>query len=93
MEARLTDLDAESYLRSLQVGPAAPEEIYPLNGAALWHVGEDHFVMIACTKHDTHNGHALLRRVLPPHWDVFFRAANPDQGYEVFHYGPVEASV
>jgi hypothetical protein len=64
-----------------------------MDGGGLWRVADDHFVMLICKnpEHPAHKGPALLRRVLPAGWGVFYTAANPAEEYEVHHYGPVDA--
>lgn len=91
MEPQRTDAEPDDYLRSLTI-TAAPTEVYGLNGAALYRVDDGHFVIMECTdpEHPTHNGHALLRRVIPAAWSVFYLAHNPDEHYTAHHYGPVD---
>lgn len=87
---KLTDLDAADYLQSLAL-TESPTEVHGMDGAALWRVADDHFVMLVCTTedHDDHKGPALLRRVLPATWAIFYRASNPAEEFEAHHYGPV----
>ena len=89
---KLTDLDAADYLRSLAL-TEQPSEVHEMDGGALWRIADDHFVMLVCkdAKHPGHKGPARLRSVLPPHWGVFYSAANPDLEFEAHHYGPVDA--
>jgi len=91
MEAKATALDAGEYLRSLHLERKINKVYGVLDGAGLYRVADDHFVILACTHHDDHNGHALLRRVLPPHWGVIYRGVNVDEAFEAYHYGPVDA--
>jgi hypothetical protein len=84
---RETTQDAKAYLDGVALG-GEWTEIYELNGAALFRVGDDHFVILACSEHEGHNGHELLLRVLPPHWVCFHQAFSPEYGFEAFHYGP-----
>jgi hypothetical protein len=89
---KLTNLDATEYLRSLSL-TEEPTSVHSMDGAALWRIADDHFVMLVCKdpEHDAHNGEALLRRALPPHWGVFYEAGNPAEEFEARHYGPVDA--
>lgn len=86
---KLTDLDAHDYLQSLAL-TERPSEVYGMDGAALWRIADEHFVMLVCKDpaHAKHRGPALLRRVLPREWEVFYTAANPAEEYEAHHYGP-----
>lgn len=86
---KLTDLDATDYLQSLAL-TERPSEVHALDGAALWRLADDHFVMLVCKapEHEKHRGPELLRRVLPREWGVFYSAANPAEEYEAHHYGP-----
>lgn len=89
---KLTDLDAFDYLKSLAL-TEAPAEVHEMDGGALWRIADDHFVILVCKdpEHAEHKGPEYLRRVLPPHWGVFFAAANPAEEFEAHHYGPVDA--
>jgi hypothetical protein len=89
---RLTDLDAHDYLQSLAL-TERPSEVHGMDGGALWRIADDHFVMLVCKSegHEQAPGPELLRRVLPPHWGVFFTAANPAEEFEAHHYGPVDS--
>lgn len=89
MEARETALEASDYLKSLSLTREI-NEVYGLDGAALYRVEDDHFVILTCLEHEGHNGHALLRRVLPPHWGVFGEGVNTDAQFRAYHYGPVD---
>lgn len=85
---RETQLDALEYLRSLalpEVDP--PEEIRELDGAALWAVGEDHFLLLVCEEHE-HQGFRQLARVIPAEWENFLSVRNPEVGFQIHHYGP-----
>ena len=87
---KLTDLDASDYLASLAM-TEAPTEVHGMDGASLWRVSDDHFVMLVCKDPEhtyRHKGPAYLRRVLPAHWVVFYSAANPAAEFEAHHYGP-----
>jgi hypothetical protein len=92
LPVKLTDLDAADYIKSLAL-TEAPTEVHGLDGAALWRIADDHFVMLVCKdpEHAAHRGQELLRRALPPHWGVFFSAGNPAEEFEAYHYGPVDA--
>lgn len=90
---KLTDLDARDYLKSLAL-TEQPSEVHGMDGAALWRIADDHFVLLVCRapQHPDHKGPAYLSRVLPPAWDVFHKASNPDKEFEAWHYGPVTGS-
>lgn len=92
LHVKLTDLDAHDYIKSLALTDTA-SEIHAMDGAALWRVADDHFVILVCVEegHPFHRGAAHLRRVLPATWGCFFSAANPAEDYEAHHYGPVDA--
>jgi hypothetical protein len=82
------DVDHESYLLSLSVDPEQVIVlVHSLDGAGLYKITDDHYVLIQCTA-CSHKGKPLLERVLPREWSCFYGAANPDEGFEVFHYGP-----
>lgn len=85
---KLTNLDAHDYVLSLSL-TERPSEVHAMDGAALWRIDDDHFVMLVCAEHEGHKGHELLRRVLPPTWESFYVASNPAEEYEAHHYGPV----
>ena len=88
MEQRETVLDPPAYLDSVTMEEGGWTEIYELNGAALYRVGTDHFVILTSEEHEHHDGHALLRRVIPPSWERFFAAVNQDLHFQAHHYGP-----
>jgi hypothetical protein len=55
------------------------------------HAREDdagHFVILACTKHDHHQGHQLIARSFPAGWVCFAQFHSPYYGFDAFHYGP-----
>ena len=84
-----TSLDAHDYLKSLRVTDEEPTEVSELDGAALWRITDDHFVLLTCADHEhTHRGARLLLRVMPAEWACFYEATNTDDGFEVYHYGP-----
>jgi hypothetical protein len=84
-----TDLDAHDYMKSLAL-TEEPSEVHGTDGAALWRIADDHFVLLVCSDIEhTHRGPALLRRVLPPHWAVFYETENPEQEFIARHFGPV----
>ena len=89
---KLTDLDAYDYLKSLAM-TEDPTEVHEMDGGALFRIADDHFVMLVCKdpEHPGHKGPEYLRRVLPPHWGVFYSSVNPAEGFEAHHYGPVDA--
>lgn len=81
-------LDYETYLRSLVVNPDHEVSlIYMLDGAGLYKITDEHYVCVICTEH-THKGKALLERVMPRDWECFSAAVNPEDGFELYHYGP-----
>jgi hypothetical protein len=88
---KLTDLTAREYLDSLAL-TERPTEVHGMDGGTLWRLSDDHFVMLVCKdeQHTAHKGPALLRRVLPAEWRIFYAAANPDQEFEAHHWGPVD---
>lgn len=90
-EPQETLLDPVQYLRSLSLEREI-NEVYRLRGASLFRVHDDHFVVIACIDPEhaplKHDGHALLRRVIPLAWCCFARARNTSDLFEAHHYGP-----
>jgi hypothetical protein len=89
MEPTATSLDALDYLRSVSYEREFTQ-VYEIDGAGLYRIADGHFVVLKCVAHDEHKGYPMLRRVLPPHWDVFAAARNDEDGFEAHHYGPVE---
>lgn len=87
MEARDTALSPEEYVSSVALTDEAVE-VYATDGAALYRVGDDHFVILTCSEHEDHEGHRMLQRVLPRTWECFYQAINVEDGFEAFHYGP-----
>lgn len=85
--AREITIGAADYLDSLAMIDK-PVEIYALDGAALYRVDDDHYVMLECTEHEGHKGHEYLLRVLPAEWECFSSATNVEDEFDVFHYGP-----
>lgn len=88
----VTDLKPWDYMESLAMGEQ-PSEVYGLDGAALWRVGDDHFVLLVCTAdHDgeqvSHRGPVLLSRLLPQEWACFATYVNPIDDFEAHHFGP-----
>lgn len=84
-----TDLDAHDYMKSLAL-TEDPSEVHGTDGAALWRIADEHFVLLVCTTDGhTHRGPAMLRRVLPPHWQMFYATENSEQEFVAQHYGPV----
>jgi hypothetical protein len=48
-----------------------------------------HFVVIACTAHDDHEGHRdLVRALIPAGWVCFAQFHSPAGGWDAHHYGP-----
>jgi len=95
MTQHVTDLKPWEYMDSLAMSSEKPSEVYGLDGAALWRVTDDHFVMLVCTSdHDgaevSHRGPQMLLRVLPATWACFAVFVNPIDDYEAHHYGPVQ---
>lgn len=80
-------LGPEEYLASLRMGEDEASMVTGLDGAELWRIADEHFVVFSCAEH-THKGPALLRRVIPAEWVVFYEATNTDEGFTVTHYGP-----
>lgn len=93
MEPKQTLLDAEEYLRSLNLDRTINKVYGVLDGAALYRAADEHFVIVVCTEHDNHQGHALLRRVLPAAWDVLYKGANTEEAFEAWHYGPADTEL
>ena len=88
MSRQPISVDHEQYLASLTTDPAQSiSRIYSMDGAGLYKVSDDHYVCIECTRCN-HKGRALLERVMPRDWEVFYSAVNFDDGFEVYHYGP-----
>jgi hypothetical protein len=80
--------DYEQYLSSLAITPEQSiSRIYSMDGAGLYKITDDHYVVIECTR-CKHRGRALLERVLPRDWEVFHSGINTEEGFEVYHYGP-----
>lgn len=56
------------------------------------HAHEDdvgHFVILACTRHDHHQGHrAIAGHRFPAGWVCFAQFHSPNYGFDAFHYGP-----
>lgn len=82
-----TLLDAADYLRTLSVDQGYTE-VYETDGASLFRIGDDHFVVLETVCEHKHMGHAMLRRVLPPHWSNFHTAINQVDRFRAYHYGP-----
>jgi hypothetical protein len=84
-----TSLDAFDYLKSMRM-TEDPTEVHETDGGALWRIADGHFVLLVCKdpEHAKHMGPAMLRRVIPPHWEVFHAVANTEGGWEAHHYGP-----
>lgn len=85
---RETELGPEEYLTSLRFDGKGPAHLVEVDGAALFKVGTDHFLVLTCVEHP-HKGHAYLRRVIPAAWECFYEAQNAEEAFEAYHYGPV----
>jgi hypothetical protein len=82
-----TSLTPWDYLNTLSLTEKWTEAA-ELDGAALYRIADGHFVVLNCIAHDGHRGHQLLLRTLPPQWECFYSAVNPELKFEAFHYGP-----
>lgn len=87
---RQIDLQAWEYLKSLALIEEPREVIPETDGAELWRVADEHFLIIECIEHDDHRGGDMLLRVLPATWENFASVVNPEAGFEIHHYGPPE---
>jgi hypothetical protein len=87
---RRVDLEPGDYLRSLTMTEPV-RVLAQRDGVTLWRVASEHYVLFKCIdevhEHASDSMPALLR-ALPPTWGPFFVAVNPDDCYEVHHYGP-----
>lgn len=79
-----TGLDLGDYLHSLTLAER-PAALYVADGAVLWQVVEDHFLITVCTEHE-HHGAPLLVPLFPPRWRCFSVAVG--DRFEARHYGP-----
>lgn len=85
-----TDLTPFGYLDTLALD-GGWEAVHPLvDGAGVYQVADEHYVIIACIEHDGHEGHAYLLQLFPEDWECFHQAVSGEYGYEAFHYGPPE---
>jgi len=85
-----TLLDPEDYVRSLLMPDEQGERsvrVQHYDGAALYAVAEDHFLVLCCTQHK-HRGHEYVAKVLPSSWECFAQVTNADEGFAAYHYGP-----
>jgi hypothetical protein len=84
-----TDLDPDEYIDSLTMFDVEPEAVYALAGASLIKVSEDHYLVLMCAEHDHgERDQQMLLRLLPQEWSAFHSVENPEQGFQVHHYGP-----
>lgn len=89
-EAIDTHLGPSQYLDSLITDPTEPwSTVYTYDGATLYRITDDHYVVFECAAHE-HEGHLYLTRVLPQDWECFTSAVNDEAGFEAYHYGPTE---
>lgn len=87
MRVTQTDLSPEDYAATLRMTDEDPARVVDSDGAELWKITDDHYLVIACSRHDEHTGHRVLARLFPEGWACFAQATNPE-GFDVFHYGP-----
>lgn len=82
-----TTFGPQEYLASLRLDEDGPSPVVDLDGAVLYRVADDHFMVMVCTEHQ-HRGHELLLRVMPQDWVCFSSVFNADVQFECHHYGP-----
>lgn len=91
MTSKITTLlDADDYVRSLLMPDEQGERsvrVQQYDGASLFSIAEDHFLVLVCTGHK-HRGHEYIARVLPSAWQCFAQVTNADEGFAAYHYGP-----
>ena len=83
------DVDHITYLNSLLMGEGKVSRVYSMDGAGLYRITDEHYVIVCCsTPECAHRGKLLLERVMPREWICFHAGANTDDGFEAYHYGP-----
>lgn len=84
---QLVEVGGPEYLASLTLGrPAEPLSPH-VDGAELWRVGTEHYVLLVCTEHP-HQGAEVVAQRIPRSWVCFYVGVNPDLDYEAHHFGP-----
>lgn len=85
------DADPVEWLESL-ISPWFEDEqglreLSNVDGASLYKVADEHYVVLQCTEH-YHQGAELLSRIMPEGWIRFAMADSPDHAYVALHWGP-----
>lgn len=89
MNVRETTMWPNRYLDSLVMGGPPWSAVYAIDGATLYKLTDDHFVIFQCTQHPGHTGVHMLIRLMPEAWEQFAEFVNPEAGFRARHYGPV----
>lgn len=81
---------AFDYLASLALVDKVVPVIDDADGAELWRLGEEHFIVLACDCGIEHTGHEdIARLAIPAAWECFHVGYNLVEEWEAYHYGPV----
>jgi hypothetical protein len=88
-----TPLEIDEYLAALSLPNEAgdlrpPAHVYSTDGAGLYRIGADYYLLVQCINCDEHRGFDYLRKVMPEDWIAFHTDQNTEDGYRVTHFGP-----
>lgn len=88
----VTDDNPLVYLESL-ISPWFEEEqglkeLSAVDGAALYKVGDEHYVVLQCAEHGHHRGAEYLAKIMPEGWVRFAEVRNDEDEYIGHHWGP-----
>jgi len=91
MNPMLIEDDALVFLESLaapwHVEEEGIREVTHVDGASLYKVAPEHYVILECAEHP-HRGSQYLARVMPEGWAMFAKGENPDEEFRAQHWGP-----
>lgn len=88
MRVATTYMNPKDYLDTLRMDGPDWVSVYEHDGAALYKLTDEHFVIFQCLAHEGHRGVHLLASNLPREFVEFAGFANPDLRFRARHYGP-----
>jgi hypothetical protein len=88
MIVRNTYMHPKDYLDTLRMDGPEWVQVDESDGASLYKLTDEHFVVIQCLAHTGHRGWEVYARSLPKAFVEFAGFVNPDLRFRARHYGP-----